>query len=208
MLRVGNLGLPKSGAVTKGKAQRQAGLRLADCRILRGQRKTERGPIGRLMYDGCFESGDPRHYHGDCDAFAEIDFVSDGRALRMQTHRALLSGLWKNHPCAEFVLSVRTPEIHADPMRRWSNLGTKRLPRRASSGLLDGYGGKRDELERWMAGPAAFCRQVCGGSSDFLECDVAVPEVEAKVEACLAIAFPWCGRVNVNEAHPNHESET
>ena len=205
-LRVVNLGLPKSGTTTLGEALKQAGLRVADWKIRPGQSATMRGYVGKLMYDGWFGTGDPLHYLGDFDAFTEIDIVRDGKNLWPQTDWALLSAIRALYPGVKFVLSYRDPEKHADSMRRWSNLGTRRLPQHAIPGLPEGYGAKPGELERWIAGHADFCRQVFAGSADFLEYDIEDPEAKTRIEAFLGIELPWWGRANSNETHPGQES--
>ena len=205
-LRVVNLGLPKSGTTTLGEALKHAGLRVADWKIRPGQSATMRGYVGKLMYDGWFGTGDPLHYLGDFDAFTEIDIVRDGKNLWPQTDWALLSAIRALYPGGKFVLSYRDPEKRAGSMRRWSNLGTRRLPQHAIPGLPEGYSAKLGELERWIAGHADFCRQVFAGSADFLEYDIEDPEAKTRIEAFLGIELPWWGRANSNETHPGQES--
>ena len=205
-LRVVNLGLPKSGTTTLGEALKHAGLRVADWKIRPGQSETVRGFIGKLMYEGWFETGDPLQHLGQFDAFSEIDIVRDGKNLWPQTDWALLSAIRRLYPGVKFVLSYRNPEKHADSMRRWSNLGTRRLPQNAIPGLPEGYGYKPGELERWIEGHAEFCRQVFAGSTDFLEYNIEDPEANIRIESFLGIELPWWGRANSNEAHSSQES--
>ncbi len=200
-LRVVNLGLPKSGTTTLGEALKRAGMQVADWKIRPGQ-SSRRGFVGKLMYQGWFDSGDPLHYLTDFNAFTEIEVVRDGKNLWPQTDWALLAAIRALYPGAKFILSHRDPAKHADSMRRWSNLGKRRLPIHAVPGLPEGYGKKPGELERWIEGHTAFCRQVFAGAEDFMEYDVEDPEAQAKIAAFLGIELPWWGTANRNENHP------
>lgn len=200
-LKVINLGLPKSGTTTLAEALRQAGLTVADWKIRPGQAKL-RGFVGKIMYHGWFDTGDPLHYLDGFDAFTEIDVVREGRNYWPQTDWALLTAIRELHPGAKFILSVREPGAHADSMRRWSNLGKTRLPRNAVPGLPPGFGGRPGELERWIEGHTTFCRQVFAGADDFLEYHIEDPAARGKISEFLGIELPWWGKVNVNANRP------
>lgn len=200
-LRVVNLGLPKSGTTTLGEALKQAGMKVADWKIRPGQSET-RGFVGKLMYDGWFTSGDPLQHLSDFNAFTEIDVVREGKNFWPQCDWALLSAIRGLYPGAKFILTHRDPAKHADSMRRWSNLGTRRLPQNAIPGLPEGFGAKPGELERWIEGHTAFCRQVFAGSPDFLEYDIEDSDAKERIEAFLGIDLPWWGKANANENHP------
>ena len=88
-LRVINLGLPKSGTTTLGEALKRAGMRVADWKIRRGQSETQRGFVGKLMYDGYYGSGDPLQHLHEFNAFTEIEIVREGKNLWPQTDWAL-----------------------------------------------------------------------------------------------------------------------
>lgn len=205
-LRVINLGFPKSGTTTLAEALRRAGLRVADWKIRPGQSKTMRGFVGKLMYHGYYETGDPLHYLGDFNAFTEIEVVREGKNLWPQTDWALLSAIRAHYPGARFILSRRAPDKHASSMRRWSNLGTTRLPDNAVPGLPAGFGHAPGELERWIEGHATFCRQVFAGQDDFLEYDVEDPDARDRIAAFLDLELPWWGTANRNENHPEGET--
>ncbi|RME17995.1 MAG: sulfotransferase family protein, partial [Alphaproteobacteria bacterium] len=79
-----NLGLPKSGTTTLATALRAAGLRVADWKVRPGQGKV-RGFVGKLMYSGYYETGDPLHYLDDFDALTEIDVIREGKNIWPQT---------------------------------------------------------------------------------------------------------------------------
>ncbi len=201
-LRVVNLGLPKSGTTTLGEALKRAGMRVADWKIRRGQSETQRGFVGMLMYRGYYNSGDPLEFLHEFNAFTEIDVVREGKNAWPQCDWALLAAIRVRYPGAKFILSHRDAANHADSMRRWSNLGTRRLPQNAVPGLPEGFGRKPGELERWIDGHTAFCRQVFAGAGDFLEYDIEDPNAQGRIAAFLGIDLPWWGKANVNENHP------
>lgn len=205
-LRVINLGLPKSGTTTLGEALKRAGMRVADWKIRRGQSETQRGFVGKLMYDGYYGSGDPLQHLYEFNAFTEIEIVREGKNLWPQTDWALLAAIRARYPGAKFILSYRDPVKHAGSMRRWSNLGKTRLPGNAVPGLPEGFGARPGELERWIAGHTAFCRQVFQGAGDYMDYDIEDPGARDRIAAFLGIDLPWWGKANVNENHP--ESET
>jgi hypothetical protein len=137
---------------------------------------------------------------------SEIDVIRQGRNFWPQTDWALLAAIRAHHPGAKFILTSRDPVKHADSMRRWSNLGTRRLPVNAVPGLPAGYGAKPGELERWIEGHMTFCRHVFAGAEDFLEYDVEDPDAREKISAFLGVELPWWGKANVNENKPSEES--
>lgn len=195
-----NLGLPKSGTTTLAAALRAAGFRVADWKIRPGQSKL-RGFVGKLMYSGYYETGDPLQYLGDFNAMTEIDVIREGKNIWPQTDWPLLSAIRELHPGARFLLSAREPGAHADSMRRWSNLGRRRLPIGAVPGLPAGFGAKPGELERWIEGHISFCRHVFSGADDFLEYNIEDPAAQEKIAAFLGVDLPWWGRANENTAH-------
>lgn len=196
-LRVINLGLPKSGTTTLGEALKKAGLTVADWKIRPGQ-PGPRGFVGKLMYQGYFETGDPLALMPAFDAFTEIDIVRNGLNLWPQTDWGLISAIRDHHPGARFLLTTRDPAKLSDSMGRWSNLGSHRLPVSAIPGLPEGYGATDAERIRWIEGHFRFCRKVFENADDFLEYDVADPGAPAKISAFLGITLPWWGIANAN----------
>ena len=196
-LKIVNLGLPKSGTTTLGEALKRSGLAVADWKIRAGQAEV-RGFVGKLMYDGYFNSGDRLELMPAFDAYSEIDIVRNGLNLWPQCDWGLLSAIRTHHKDARFILTHREPVALADSMRRWSNLGTRRLPRHAVPGLPEGFGAKPGELERWIEGHYAFVRQCFGGAEDFLEYDIGDPDAAQKIGAFIGRDLPWWGRANAN----------
>ena len=196
-MKVVNLGLPKSGTTTLGEALKQAGLRVADWKIRPGQ-PGPRGFVGKLMYQGYFQTGDPLALMPDFDAFTEIDIVRNGLNLWPQTDWGLISAIRAHHPGARFLLSHRDPAKLSDSMGRWSNLGLFRLPNAAVPGLPEGFGGSEGERVRWIEGHFKFCRQVFAGANDFLEYEVTDPDAPSKIGTFLGVNLPWWGIANAN----------
>lgn len=208
-LKVINLGLPKSGTTTLGEALRRAGLHVADWRIRAGQSPGDslrRQFVGRLMYDGYFQTGDPLALMPGFDAFTEIDIVRNGLNLWPQCDWGLLDAIRRHHPGARFVLTHRDPVALSDSMGRWSNLGRTRLPQNAIPGLPQGYGATDAERIRWIEGHYAFCRRVFAGDPGFLEYDILDPDAPAKIGAFLGVELPWWGKANENTRRMAEES--
>ncbi|MFV2003380.1 MAG: sulfotransferase, partial [Paracoccaceae bacterium] len=159
-LKVINLGLPKSGTTTLGKALSRAGLRVADWRIRDGNpNATACGFVGNLMYHGYFTSGDPLEMMPNFDAFSEIDIVRHGLNLWPQTDWGLISAIQDSYPGARFVLTHRDARKISDSMLRWSNMGRTRLPENQIPGLPQAFGETDDQRVRWIEGHLKFCRQ-------------------------------------------------
>lgn len=204
-LRVVNLGLPKSGTTTLAVALASAGLNVADWRIRPGQSRGDglAGEfVGRLMYLGHYETGDPLALMDEFDAFTEVSVIREGFNLWPQTDWGLIAAIRARHPGTRFVCSMRPAADIADSMGRWSNLGSQRLPRAAIPGLPEGRGGTDAERIRWIEGHHAFLGQVFAGAPDFLAYDTTSPEAPARLSAFLGLELPWWGRANENTRHP------
>jgi len=201
-LKVINLGLPKSGTTTLGTALTHAGFKVADWKVRRGQAK-RKGFVGGMMYTGYFRSGDPLALMPEFDAFAEIDIVRFGLSVWPQSDWALISAIREHHRGAKFLLSHRAPEALADSMRRWSDLGSRRLPESTVPGLPAGYGKKPGELERWITGHYTFLRHVFRDADDFLEYDILDEKAPQRIGAFLGRELPWWGKANQNPRSPN-----
>jgi len=209
-LKVINLGLPKSGTTTLGEALARAGLKVADWRIRKGQSPNDelaRRFVGKLMYEGYFEDGDPLARMPGFEAFTEIDIVRNGLNLWPQTDWGLLQSIKDNHPDAKFILTHRDSVALSDSMGRWSNLGSFRLPNSAIPGMPEGYGGTDQERIRWIEGHYAFCRRVFDGDPSFLEYDIKDTDAKDKIGEFLGIELPWWGKANENTRRVAEEAE-
>ncbi|MFD1343482.1 sulfotransferase [Litorisediminicola beolgyonensis] len=208
-LRVINLGLPKSGTTTFARALKRAGLAVADWKIQPGQ-SSDAGLqdrfLGELLYDGYFKHGDPLALLPEFDAFAEISTASKSFSLWPQLDFPLIQCIRDRHPGAKFVLSHRPAEEIVDSMMRWSNLGSRRLPKYSIPGLPAGYGKTTSELERWVTGHYLFTRHAFADSADFLEYDIADPDAPRQLEAFLGISIPWWGKANANPSVPKDQT--
>ena len=204
-LKIVNLGLPKSGTTTLGEALKAAGLSVADWKIRPGQAKL-RGFVGKLMYDGYFDGGDPLALMPDFDAYSEIDIVRNGLNLWPQCDFGLLDAIRKHHPGARFILTHREPYALADSMRRWSNLGTRRLPKHAIPGLPEGYGDTTKQRVQWAEGHYEALTQFFENDPNFLEFTIADPDARVKISAFLGRELPWWGHLNANPIREQLES--
>ncbi|SIS91123.1 hypothetical protein SAMN05421759_10650 [Roseivivax lentus] len=198
-LRVVNLGLPKSGTTTLGKALRRAGLNVADWKIRPGQSEHDALKdefVGKCLYDAYFATGDPLAAMGEFDAFSEISAIGGGANYWPQFDFGLLSAIAAHHPGTKFLLSYRPPEAIVGSMMAWRNLGTGRLPKNAIPGLPEGFGQEAHELERWVAGHYAYLRAAFAGRADFMEYMISDPDAPAKIGEFIGRDLPWWGHAN------------
>jgi len=209
-LRVINLGLPKTGTTTLNKALRRVGLKVADWRI-RGRQTTNEAIIGkhvgRLIYRSYFDTGDPLAALEEFDAVTEMSYVTFKFSAWPQTDWALLSALRLHHPGARFLLSVRDPLKTARSMKKWNNLGEKRLPDSSIPGLPRGFGHTEAELVRWIEGHYTFCRHAFDKSDVFLEYDVEDTDAPKKIGAFLGLDLPWWGHINQNPDNKREDAQ-
>lgn len=209
ILKVINLGLPKSGTTSLGQALDRAGLRVADWKVRRNNKNaTAFGFVGNLMYHGYFNTGDPLAMLPNFDAFPEIDIVRNGLNLWPQTDWGLLNAIRNHHPGARFVLTYRDPAKLSDSMMRWSNLGRTRLPQNAIPGLPVGFGETDAERIRWIEGHYSFCRQVFANADDFLEYNIEDAAAPDMLAGFLGVDLPWWGVANENENHQTKAGQT
>ncbi len=194
-----NLGLPKSGTTTLAVALRKAGLKVADWK-LRPWQKAGKGFVGRLMYEGYFETGNPFKKLSKFHAIAETSVLGAGENFWPQTDFALISALRLHHPKAKFLLSYRAPDKQAASMRRWFDLGTERLPNSAVPGLPIGFGDTQEALEKWITGHNAFIQKIFENDPALLIFDIEDPDAPNKISAHIGIDLPWWGKMNANPA--------
>lgn len=198
-----NLGLPKSGTTTLALALSKAGWRVADHK-LRPDHVPDPALIGRfvaeLIYDGYFAGGDPFACLGMYEALSEVSVINAAISLWPQCDYALLRAM--RRPGVLFVATWRPPDEIACSMRRWNTLGTQRLPKGAIPGLPRGYGGRDDELLRWIEGHYAMLREVFANDPAYLELPVAAKDASARLGMHIGQEIPWWGRANVNRKNP------
>ena len=204
-LKLVNLGLPKSGTTTLAYALEQAGWLCADHKVRRSipqSGKLGGAYIGRMVYRGYFETGDPFHYLGFYDALTEINILHKHLTFWPQCDHAVIQAMRRCHPDLRFVVTHRPAENLSDSMQRWGNLGSVRLPNGAIPGLPYGFGGDDAERIRWIEGHYAMLRDIFAGDVRFLELHMDAPDAKEKLAAHLGLDLPWWGKKNVNEKTP------
>ncbi|WP_372614718.1 hypothetical protein [Aquicoccus sp.] len=204
-LKLVNLGLPKSGTTTLAHALEQAGWLCADHKVRRSikQSGTLGGDhVGRVIYRGYFETGDPFHHLGFYDALTEISVLRKDLTFWPQCDHAVIQAMRHTHPDLRFVVTYRPPDKLSDSMRRWNNLGSVRLPNGVIPGLPHGFGGTDAERVRWIEGHYAMLRDIFGNDRRFLELPMDAPDARQRLAAHLGIDIPWWGRKNVNDTTP------
>jgi hypothetical protein len=186
------IGFPKSGTTTLQMALQRSGLRSAHWR-LKGE------AIGRLVYDGWFETGDPFAKLTGLDVITQMDICVPKEGLNFWPNLdiALLLAMREAHPRCLFILNARDPARIADSILRWGDLA-RRIARGAQPGLPEGRGAERAELERWIAAHHAAVRKVFAGDPHFLDLDIEAPDAPERLGAALGITVKWWGRANEN----------
>jgi hypothetical protein len=190
------VGFPKSGTTTITMALERSGLRCAHW--------DHNGDyVGRLVYDGWFEKGDPFAHLGEIDVLTQMDVLLPVHGLNHWPNLdiALLSWIREAHPDCLFILNARPPAKIADSMIRWRNLQA-RLKGANIVGLPAGRGGTAAELERWIAAHQAAIRRIFAGAGPFLDLDVAVADAPDRLGAALGIPIRWWGQANANKKVP------
>lgn len=201
-VRIINLGLPKSGTTTLGRALEQAGLTVADYKIRRGHSpdpKIAGSYVARQIYDGYYQTGDPLVRLQAFDALTEISVLSPRLCLWPQTDFGVIDAIRKHHPDIRFVASRRDARDMSGSMLRWSDLGSERLPKGAIPGLPPGYGDTTLERVQWIEAHHAFLRCIFAGDPQFLDYDTADPDAPARLSVFLGLTLPWWGKANENK---------
>lgn len=202
-LRVVNLGLPKTGTTTLGRALKLAGLKVADHRIR--PKQTSRTAlhnafVADLLYQGYYETGDPMARFDEFEAIAEMSCLRDGRSIWPQMDFGLIDSLRRNHPGVKFVATRRPSWDVSQSMLAWSDLGVARLPDSHVPGLPPGYGATSKEREVWIDAHYAHLATVFRNDPAFLELDVAAPDAKAKLAAHIGVKIDWWGKANKRKA--------
>jgi hypothetical protein len=199
-----NLGLPKSGTTTLARALRRGGWSVADHKLRAGQGRAEDTGsfVARHIYDGYFDTGDPFARLGRLDALSEISALRAEVSLWPQCDYPLLKAMRLKGNGIRFVATWRPPEEIADSMRRWGDLGTRRLPQSTVPGLPRGYGRGEAQLVRWIEDHYQMLRDVFGDAANFLELPIAGADARDRLAAFTGLALPWWGRANINRSRP------
>lgn len=200
-LKVVNLGLPKSGTTTLGKALKLAGFNVADHR-LRDREEDRPGKrrifVGSLLYKGLYEQGDPMAFMREYDAVSEISFIHGKFSVWPQFDFAMLKILKDLYPEVKFIATRRDADSHSKSIMAWNNLGTTRLPASSVPGLPIGYGKTAEQQMLWIDGHYEALKHWFREDPGYLELDVADPDAQGKVSTFLGRDLPWWGKANVN----------
>lgn len=201
-LKVINLGLPKSGTTTLGKALAQAGYTVADHR-LRDREEDKPGKrrifVGSLLYKGLYERGDPMAFLDGYDALSEISFIHGKFSVWPQFDFAMLKVLKNLNPDLKFIATRRDAESHSRSIMAWNNLGKARLPASTVPGLPIGYGKTAEQQTIWIDGHYEALKQWFREDPDYLEINVADPDAQERISTFLGRDLPWWGKANVNK---------
>jgi len=200
-LKVINLGLPKSGTTTLGKALEAAGYRVADHRLRAREEDTpgkRRIFVGGLLYRGLYDHGDPMALMREYDALAEISFIHGKFSVWPQFDFAMLQAIRACHPDVRFIATRRDPVAHSKSIMRWNNLGSRRLPASTVPGLPIGYGKSEEQQQRWIEGHYEALAHWFRDDPAYLEIDVSAPDAQSQVAAHVGRDLPWWGKANVN----------
>jgi len=203
-----NLGLPKSGTTTFKKALKEAGLKVGDHRIRRGQspKNRLRGQfVGDVLYRGYFTTGNPLEEMADFDAIAEASYLQSTGAWP-QMDFGLIRALIAHRPATKFVATWREPAALSASMGKWTNMGT-RLERADIPGLPHGYGGTDAERIRWIEGHYAQAEAMVSAVAPFLLLDVAAEDAHERLKHFLGIDLPWWGRANENRTEDDEDED-
>ncbi|EAQ01861.1 hypothetical protein OB2597_00550 [Pseudooceanicola batsensis HTCC2597] len=198
--RVVNLGLPKSGTTTLGRALRRSGMTTADHRIQDRQATAQASAgayVADLLYAGYFGSGDPLEKLAGFDALSEISVLRERQPAWPQMDHGIISAIRDRHPEVYFVASWRDPREISESMLNWTNM-VARMERAALPGLPVGYGAGEAERIRWIEAHYAFLETVMSGDRRFLILDVAAPDARERLAGFLGRDLPWWGQANRN----------
>lgn len=190
------VGFPKSGTSTLDRALRESGLRCAHW-------KHDGLPVGQLIYDGWFTTGDPLAYLRGIDAVTQMDFCHPSRGLNYWPNLdiALLLAIRRLYPGMRFVLNLRPARDTADSFARWNSL-VPRILRSDIPGLPRGYGSSGADLVRWIDNHVAALQEIFAQDPQFLTIDITLPEAPALLGAFLGRDIPWWGVANANRIRP------
>ncbi len=189
------IGFPKSGTTTLQKAFENSGMRSVHWRW-------NKKSVGKLIYDGWYDEGDPFFHFDGIDAITQMDYCKI-RLFGLVHHSywpnldiALLLAIRKMYPECKFILNYRPPAKTANSISRWSNF-QKRLIRTDCIGLPKNRG-NLEEVERWIVTHIDAVRQVFRDDSNFLDLDITSETAGEELESFLGREIGWWGVANKN----------
>ena len=201
-LRVVNLGLPKSGTTTLGKALHRSGLHTVDHRLhatLTKRPDLEGRFTGHVMYEGYYRTGDPLAEFDEFDGFGEISVLHDGNPAYPQMDAGVIEAIARHHPGVKFVATWRDPVALGTSMANWNNM-VARLKRNAVPGMPVGYGGEAGERQRWIEAHYKFLDLIFRGDPVYMRLDVADEAAQENLGTHIGRTIKWWGVANSNRA--------
>ena len=189
------IGFPKSGTSTLQTAFEKSGIRSVHW-------TSDEKIVGKLIYDGWFDEGDPFFHLTGIDAITQMDFChypSSGQPLLSlwpNLDISLLLSIRKLYPSCKFILNYRSPSKTADSISRWQDL-QKRLIIADCIGLPEGRGNV-EEVERWIGAHVAAVRHIFRDDENFLDLDITSENARAALEVFLGRKLSWWGIANKN----------
>lgn len=203
MIKLVNLGLPKTGTTTLAHALNQAGWLAADHRVRRIHTEIQAvagSYVGRQLYRSYFETGDPLATLDPVyDALTEINLLKGDHSAWPQCDYVILQAMRRARPETKFVATWRPAEEISDSMLRWGNMASHRLPAANIPGMPSGFGTSDAERLRWIEGHYAMLREIFDGDDRYLELPVGADNARELLEAHTGLDLPWWGRKNVND---------
>ena len=199
------VGFPKSGTSTLQKAFAKSGIRSAHW-------KHDGKVVGKMIYDGWFDEGDPFFHFDDVDAITQMDFCNSpnpGDPLQSYWPNldiSLLIAIRKMYPNCKFILNFRSPNATTNSMSRWYNL-QQRIIQSDCTGLPKGRG-SLEEIERWITTHIDAIRHVFQEDENFLDLDIASSDARTTLETFLGRKLSWWGVANKNDKANKSRSPT
>lgn len=190
------VGFPKSGTSTLQKAFAKSGITSAHW-------KHGGKVVGKMVYDGWFDEGDPFFHFDGVDAITQMDFCNSpnpGDTLQSYWPNldiSLLIAIREMYPNCKFILNYRSPDATVSSMSRWHNL-QQRITQSDCTGLPKGRG-SLEEIERWVTTHINAIRHVFQNDENFLDLDIASSDARTKLEAFLDQNLSWWGVANKNK---------
>lgn len=186
------VGFPKSGTSTLNRALRASGLRTAHWRW-------KNRPIGKLIYDGWYDRGDPFAFFKGLDAITQMDYCRPEDMLNFWPNLdiALLLAIREMYPGCRFILNHRPAGETASSMDRWHRL-TARLAWSDIVGLPVSRGTSTEERSRWIETHHRALRKVFADDPLFLDLDITASDARDRLAAFLGIEIRWWGVANAN----------
>ncbi len=197
------IGFPKSGTSTLQRAFTASGLTSAHW--------TWNGnAIGRLIYDGWFDKGDPLALLTGLDAVTQMDFChpESGRNYWPNLDISLLLVIRRLHPGVKLIFNARPYDATVDSFARWQGWGAlvERVTRADIPGLPAGRGDRHEDLTRWIEAHHAAIRDIFDYDPNFLDLDITAPDARHRLSSFIGQPLKWWGVENANPA-PGEDEE-